>query len=59
MWVITVYSKQNNTMFEFDTEEEARADFEKIKGYKVLTEVVYYNDPCFALAGDQDLYRVG
>jgi hypothetical protein len=50
MWVITVYSKENSKMFEFDTEKEARMAFEKIQGCKILSEVVYYNDPCFELA---------
>jgi hypothetical protein len=50
MWVITVYSKQNTTMFEFATEEEARNAFKRMEGCKVLSEVIYYNDPCFALA---------
>lgn len=56
MWVITVYSKQNNKMFEFDTEEEAREAYEKMQGCKVLTEVVYFNDPVFAFAGMEDFY---
>lgn len=50
MWVITIYSKENTTMFEFDTEEEARKAFEKMQGCKILSEVVYFNDHCFALA---------
>jgi ArsR family metal-binding transcriptional regulator len=49
MWVITVYSKGNITMFELDTEKEAREAFKNIKGYKILSEVVYFNDPCFAV----------
>ncbi|WP_169729584.1 hypothetical protein [Ectobacillus panaciterrae] len=50
MWVITVYSKENTTMFEFEKEEEAREAFGKMQGCKILSEVVYFNDPCFALA---------
>ncbi|MBO1512609.1 hypothetical protein [Metabacillus bambusae] len=50
MWVITVYSKENTKMFEFDTEEEAKKAIVSIQGYKILSEVVYFNDPCFALA---------
>ncbi|MGM0878767.1 MAG: hypothetical protein ACQEWV_29865 [Bacillota bacterium] len=50
MWVITVYSKENTIMFEFDMEEEAKKAFENIQGCKILSEVVYFNDPCFALA---------
>lgn len=50
MWVITVYSKEITTMFEFDTVEEAKKAFENIQGCKILSEVVYFNDPCFALS---------
>ncbi len=50
MWVITVYSRENTTMFEFDTEKAAREAFKKIQGCAILSEVVYFNDPCFDLA---------
>jgi hypothetical protein len=50
MWIITVYLKENITMFEFDTEKEAREAFENIQGFKILSEVVYVNDHCFALS---------
>ncbi len=48
MWVITLYSKENTSMFEFDTEKEAKEAFKKIQGYKILSEVIYFNDDCFA-----------
>ena len=41
MWVIIVYSKDNRTRFEFDTEKEAREAFENIPDYKILTEIIY------------------
>ncbi|MED3690795.1 hypothetical protein P4534_18670 [Peribacillus butanolivorans] len=44
MWVITVYSRNNYKIFEFDTEKEAKEAFKGIKGYKILTEVIYFND---------------
>lgn len=50
MWVITVYSKESTTMFEFDTEKEAREAFENIQGCKILSEIIYFNDHRFALA---------
>ncbi|WP_332634961.1 hypothetical protein [Halalkalibacter flavus] len=50
MWIITTFSKGNTTMFEFDTEKEAKEAFANIQGYKIISEVVYFNDPCFALA---------
>jgi hypothetical protein len=50
MWVITLYSKENTSMFEFDTEKEAREAFKNIQGCKILSEIIYFNDDCFALA---------
>ncbi|MFJ8268572.1 hypothetical protein [Peribacillus asahii] len=44
MWVITVHSKENTKMFEFNTEREAREVFKYIQGSKVLTKIVYFND---------------
>ncbi|WP_280637264.1 hypothetical protein [Alkalihalobacillus sp. BA299] len=42
MWIITVYSNLNNiTMFEFDSEKEAREAFGGIQGCKILSEVVH------------------
>ena len=41
MWVITVYSKDNMTMFKFDAEKEAREAFGNIPDYKILTEIIY------------------
>ncbi|WP_176713758.1 hypothetical protein [Pseudobacillus wudalianchiensis] len=46
MWVITVHSKNDLKIFEFETEKEARGLFHKIAGYKILTEVIYFNDHC-------------
>ncbi|MBK5446830.1 MULTISPECIES: hypothetical protein [unclassified Peribacillus] len=47
MWVITVFLKGNIKIFEFDTEKEAKALFKNMKGTKILSEIVYFNDPCF------------
>ena len=44
MWVITVYKNNDIQMYEFDNQEEAKESFKKIKGSKVLSEVIYYND---------------
>ena len=49
MWVITVHSKDQTKMFEFDTEMEARKAFKEIKGCKFLTQVVYFNDSGYEL----------
>ncbi|MGM0878587.1 MAG: hypothetical protein ACQEWV_28830 [Bacillota bacterium] len=47
MWVITIYSNSNMKMYEFSTEKEAREAFKTIKGSKFLSEIVYFNDPCY------------
>ncbi|WP_197089670.1 hypothetical protein [Bacillus sp. SA1-12] len=44
MWIITAHSKNNIKMFEFDTEKEAKEAFGRIRGYKILTKVIYFND---------------
>jgi ArsR family metal-binding transcriptional regulator len=49
MWVITVYLKGNITMFELDTEKEAKEAFKNIQGCKILSEIVYFNDHRFSL----------
>lgn len=49
MWVLTVYAGKEMKMFEFETEMQAREAFAKTNGCKVLSEVVYYNDPHLTL----------
>ncbi|MCM3160759.1 hypothetical protein [Metabacillus litoralis] len=44
MWIITLYSQSNISMFEFDTEEEAIEACENIEGFKILSEVIYFTD---------------
>lgn len=44
MWVITVYTKEKTTMYEFTTEKEAREALATIDGCKILSEVIYFND---------------
>lgn len=41
MWIITVHSKNNLKMFEYDNEKEARDAFKGMKGNKILSEIVY------------------
>lgn len=45
MWIITLFKGQRIQMFEYDTKKEAMFNFSKISGCKVLTQVIYYNDP--------------
>jgi hypothetical protein len=47
MWIITRYLDSTITMFEFNTEQEAREKLKDMKGCTVLSEVIYFNDPCF------------
>ncbi|MBB6444238.1 hypothetical protein [Bacillus benzoevorans] len=50
MWVITVYLKGNlSTMFEFNSEKEAKEAFKNIHGCKILTEVINFHNPSYAL----------
>jgi hypothetical protein len=45
MWIMTVYSKGNNiSMFEFNSEKEAKEAFKNVSGCKILSEVIYFND---------------
>jgi len=44
MWVITVYADDRIKMFEFDDEKEAKESIKKIKGSKILSHVIYFND---------------
>ncbi|WP_223596183.1 hypothetical protein [Neobacillus bataviensis] len=44
MWVITSYSNSNITMYEFDSEEDARAADENMEGYRIISEIVYITD---------------
>nr|WP_295970862.1 hypothetical protein [uncultured Bacillus sp.] len=50
MWVITVFLKGNlTTMFEFNSENEAKEALKNIHGYKILTEVINFHNPSYAL----------
>jgi hypothetical protein len=45
MWIITVFSKGNNiSMFEFNSEKEAKEAYKNVSGCKILSEVIYFND---------------
>ncbi|MFJ8237939.1 hypothetical protein ACIQ34_19805 [Ureibacillus sp. NPDC094379] len=47
MWIITIFLKENIKMYEFNTREEANEALKNINGYKILSQIVYYNDPYF------------
>ncbi|WP_186328746.1 hypothetical protein [Bacillus sp. X1(2014)] len=49
MWVITRYTEKSIKIFEFDTEKEAREALSEMHGYSILTEVIFYNNPCLAI----------
>ena len=50
MWNITVFNNGKDLrMYEFNTEKEAKNFLESIQGNKILTQIVYFNDPCFDL----------
>lgn len=47
MWIITKFSNETIKMYEFDTKEEANEALKNINGNKILSEIVYYNEPHF------------
>ncbi|MEY9868921.1 hypothetical protein ABIE66_004300 [Peribacillus sp. B2I2] len=48
MWIITLYKNRGIVMYEFETEQAAREVFRNIQGNRILSEVIYYNDPGLA-----------
>ncbi|WP_183041263.1 hypothetical protein [Salipaludibacillus neizhouensis] len=44
MWIVTAYSTTKITMFEFNTEKEARKAIKTIPGYKIISQIIYFND---------------
>lgn len=45
MWVITVFTDEGNVkMFEFKNEKEAKESIQQIKGIKILSHIIYFND---------------
>jgi len=50
MWILTAYSDDDITMFEFEDETEAKESYNRMKGTKILSQVIYYNDDIFATA---------
>jgi hypothetical protein len=48
MWILTSYSNDAITMFEFEDETEAKESYKRIEGTKILSRIVYYNDDIFA-----------
>ena len=53
MWNITVFNNGKDLrMYEFNTEKEAKNFLKSIQGNKILTQIVYFNDPCFDLVAN-------
>ncbi|MGW8424119.1 hypothetical protein ACWGJQ_01275 [Peribacillus simplex] len=48
MWIITLYINRGIVMYEFETEQAAREVFWNIQSNKVLSEIIYFNDPGLA-----------
>lgn len=44
VWVLTLYVHDSIKMYEFESKEEALREYDKLCGYKVLTEVIYFTD---------------
>jgi hypothetical protein len=45
VWVITVHGKESFRMYEFESEREAKELFDTVQGCKILSQVIYFNDP--------------
>ncbi|WP_185113077.1 MULTISPECIES: hypothetical protein [Bacillaceae] len=45
MWIITLYKSRGIVMYEFETEQAAREVYCNIEGDRILSEVIYFNDP--------------
>jgi len=41
MWIITVYTKADIAMYEYETEEEARDTLNNIDECAILSEIIY------------------
>ncbi|WP_285765846.1 hypothetical protein [Peribacillus sp. SI8-4] len=48
MWIITLYKNRGIVMYEFETEQAAREVYCTIEGNRILSEVIYFNDPGLA-----------
>ncbi|MBT2686810.1 hypothetical protein J7I93_01295 [Bacillus sp. ISL-47] len=44
MWILTLFLQDSIKMFEYDNKDEARVEFEKADGCKILSEIIHYVD---------------
>ncbi|MEH7013992.1 hypothetical protein V7087_24810 [Neobacillus niacini] len=44
MWIFTLYLQDNIKMYEFDNKDEARKEYDKTDGCKILSEIIHYKD---------------
>jgi hypothetical protein len=44
MWILTLYLQDRIKMFEYDNKDEARVEYDRADGCKILSEIIYYTD---------------
>ncbi|MBX9976484.1 hypothetical protein [Cytobacillus firmus] len=44
MWILTLFLHDKVRMFEYDNKDDARTEFEKANGCKILSEIIHYRD---------------
>ncbi|RBP96092.1 hypothetical protein DFO70_102419 [Cytobacillus firmus] len=44
MWILTLFLHDRVKMFEYDNKDEARTEFEKANGCKILSEIIHFRD---------------
>ncbi|WP_198029844.1 hypothetical protein [Bacillus sp. J33] len=44
MWILTLFLQDRIKMFEYDNKDEARGEFERADGCKILSEIIHYKD---------------
>jgi hypothetical protein len=44
VWILTLYLQDSIKMFEYDNKDEAREEYEKSDGCKILSEIIHYTD---------------
>jgi hypothetical protein len=44
VWVLTLFLQDRIKMFEYENKDEARIEFDKADGCKILSEIIHYTD---------------
>lgn len=44
VWILTLYLQDSIKMFEYHNKDEAREEYDKADGCKILSEIIHYTD---------------